>query len=70
MGLNLRTMDDQRDALAAKHPGWQIWYVPSVHGTTWCARPLPSVSEASPEDLEKAIGEAEEDWLQEGVRRG
>jgi hypothetical protein len=39
-----------------------------MRGTTWCARPRPSISEASPDDLEKAIRETEEDWEKQASR--
>jgi len=68
MALNFKTLDEQRDELMSRHPGWQFWYIPKVGGTTWCARPEPGLAEDSPEALEKAIAETEADWRQQGVR--
>jgi hypothetical protein len=69
MALDFRALDETRDDLRARHPGWRIWYVPHLNGTTWCAQPLPTLNEESTEDLEKAIKETETDWQSEGVRQ-
>jgi hypothetical protein len=68
MSLNFGTLDEARDDLLAKHPGWRVWYVPHQNGITWCAQPRPTLNEESTEDLEKAIKETEADWQSEGVR--
>jgi len=48
----LLELDKIRDDLAARFPGWQIWYVPgSTRTVTWCARPWPLVNSPSPERL-------------------
>jgi hypothetical protein len=69
-GSVLNALDRERDVLAARHPGWRIWYVPhAVGGVTWCAQQKPTLNEHSPEDLEKAIAEVEsEDWQTPGSR--
>lgn len=67
MALNFKDLDAERDRLERAHLGWQVWYVPHMNGITWCARPLPSLSEASTDDLEKAIRETEKDWKDEGA---
>lgn len=66
--MNFTDLDQQKAELENVHPGWQIWYVPTMNGITWCARPEPGLNEASPEDLQKAIVETESDWRSEGVR--
>jgi hypothetical protein len=59
--------DAERDRLQSEHPGWRVWYVPHQTGITWCAQPIPTLNEASVEDLEKAIHETETDWQNESV---
>ena len=57
----LNEMDKIRDELAAKFPGWQIWYVPQLNRTvTWCARPWPLIHADSSEGLERKITETVE----------
>jgi hypothetical protein len=71
MAVNFNDLDSQLNKLQNAHPQWHIWLVPkSVGGATWCAKPLPTLNEASPEDLETAIGETEADWKSKGVRSG
>jgi len=53
--------DEIRAQLAQEFPGWQIWYVPSQGGTTWCARPNPLLNAGSPEHLREAIEHAHTD---------
>jgi len=56
----LTELDRIKDELEKRHPGWQVWYVPHLDRTvTWCARRLPLLNEASPEDLSEAITRAE-----------
>ncbi|HLI40490.1 MAG TPA: hypothetical protein VKV35_02460 [Streptosporangiaceae bacterium] len=54
--------DRLRDELAARFPGWRIWYVPHYDGsrswTVWCAQPHPSLAEDTPEQLAGAIEQA------------
>jgi hypothetical protein len=62
-------LDRQKGELQRGHPGWRIWYVPHATGPTiWCAQREPTLNEASPEDLEKAIKETETDWRDDIVR--
>ncbi|HTV98901.1 MAG TPA: hypothetical protein VMF87_01270 [Streptosporangiaceae bacterium] len=65
---SFKDLDDLRDQLQDKHPGWRVWYVPQAAGITWCAQPTPTLNEASPDDLSKAIRETEDDWHAEGAR--
>ena len=53
--------DQQTAALAERWPGWRIWHVLHAFDMsyTWCAQRLPLLNEASPEDLDKAIAEAQ-----------
>jgi hypothetical protein len=67
MPLNFTDLDSERDRIQDVHPGWQVWYVPHMNGITWCARPLPSLSEGSTDDLEKAIRETEQEWKESGA---
>jgi hypothetical protein len=57
--MDFKGLDQAKAELEDANPGWQVWYVPHLNGTTWCARPEPGLSEDSPEDLQKAIREAE-----------
>jgi hypothetical protein len=62
----LNQLDEQLAELREQHPGWRLWYVPSATGpVTWCAHRLPTLNEASPGDLSKAIAEAEAAHLAE-----
>ncbi len=58
MASRLQQMDVTRAELAQQFPGWQVWYVPALGGTTWCARPWPLLNCPSPEHLAAAITEA------------
>jgi hypothetical protein len=62
MAHDFQGLDQQKAELERTHPGWWIWYVPAMTGVDWCARPHPGLTEHSPEDLQKAISEAEADW--------
>jgi len=56
----LTDLDKTKAELAARFPGWQIWYSPRTDRTVvWCARPNPLLNEASPEELSEAIEQAE-----------
>jgi hypothetical protein len=56
----LSDLDAQRAALAARHQGWRIWFVPRAFGkVTWCAQREPTLNRDSPEELERAISHAE-----------
>lgn len=71
----LPELDRQKAALAARHPGWHIWYVPSgtssgISHVTWCAQRKPTLNCGSPEELSKAIGEAEAAHLAEAQAFG
>lgn len=56
----LQELDRIKQGLEERFPGWQVWYVPHHdRHITWCARPLPLLNEASPDDLAAAIGQAE-----------
>jgi hypothetical protein len=43
-----RTLAELRE----RHPGWNIWFVPQVGGTIWCAQPRPLLNCASARQLE------------------
>jgi hypothetical protein len=65
---NFHSLDRTKSELAARLPGWQIWYVPQfIGGVKWCARPWPLINSASPEQLEADIRQAHEEapteWL-------
>jgi hypothetical protein len=50
----------ERDELAARHPGWRIWYVPrAVGGVIWCAQREPTLNCGSPAELDQAMTEVE-----------
>lgn len=59
-GSGLSALDDIREGLLARYPGWQVWWVPRQgRGVTWCARPHPLVNADDPEDLAAAIERAD-----------
>jgi hypothetical protein len=62
--------DQQREELARRRPGWEVWCVPLyVGGEVWCARPQGCddpdqvLNADSPEHLDEAIAEKEADQL-------
>jgi hypothetical protein len=58
--VTLFQLDRERDRLAARHPGWRVWYVyRAVGGVVWCAQREPTLNECSPADLDRAIAEVE-----------
>ena len=66
--MDFHDLEAQKTGLENANPGWRVWYVPHIDRVTWCAQPTPTLNEASPEDLQKAIRETETDWRAEGVR--
>ncbi len=66
----LPELDRQKAALAGRHPGWRIWFVPcgdssGISHVVWCAQREPTLNRASPEELSQAIREAEAAHLAE-----
>jgi hypothetical protein len=60
----LHSLDANLAAMKSKHPGWRIWYVPTVtSGVRWCAVRLPSLETDSPEHLSQEIEFAEGDHV-------
>jgi hypothetical protein len=58
--MTLFDLDRERASLAARHPGWRVWYVPkTTGGVDWCAQREPTLNESSPAEPEKAIAEIE-----------
>lgn len=59
--INWSRLDAVKAELEAQFTGWRIWFVPrsTDGGANWCAQPLPNITCYSPEDLKKAIQEAE-----------
>jgi hypothetical protein len=56
----LSELDVKRAELAARFPEWIVWFVPHAYGgVTWCAQRKPTLNAASPDELERAIAEAE-----------
>ncbi len=63
----LTQLDEIREELEKRFPGWQVWYVRNLNGsTTWCARPWPLINASSPEqliaDVIQAHTEAAAEW--------
>ena len=54
-GEVMASPDEIKAELQQRFAGWQIWYVPALGGTTWCARPWPLISSQSPEHLAAEI---------------
>jgi len=58
--MMLNELDALKAELAARHPGWRIWFVPRALGkVTWCAQREPTLSRDTPEELERAIAAVE-----------
>jgi hypothetical protein len=52
----LHPLDVQLATLKSKHPGWRIWFVPTLaNGTRWCATRLPALDTDSAEHLSEEI---------------
>ena len=54
---------DELDELKSRFPGWQVWALPHGNPTThvtWCARPWPSISAGSAQELAEQIRAAHE----------
>jgi len=68
----LTRLDQLKETLARRHPGWRVWYVPhAISGSvTWCAQRLPLLNTGSPGELAEAITEAEEQHLAEAQAAG
>lgn len=66
---DFKTLDQQREDLLARFPGWRVWHVAhAVGGVTWCAQRLPLLNESSADDLAKAMTETEADAAEELTR--
>jgi hypothetical protein len=64
MASYLTELDERKDELEHRNPGWQIWYVPHMNRTvTWCARPQPLLNTDSPEQLQKLINQADDERI-------
>jgi hypothetical protein len=71
----LAELDEQKAALAARHPGWHVWYVPhsdssGISHIVWCAHRHPLVNCTGPQELSDAIREAEAAHLAESTAAG
>ena len=53
--MTLFDLDGERAKLAAKHPGWRVWYVPRAVGGVVCAQREPTLNCGSPAELDEAI---------------
>lgn len=61
-----RTLAELRD----RHPRWNIWHVPGIGQTTWCAQPKPLLNCASPRQLEEEIRQADTEMRETGSAGG
>jgi hypothetical protein len=61
--MDFHPLDKQLAALKARHPGWNVWFVPHAHdgSVTWCAVREPTINTDSPEHLSQEIEMAEVD---------
>jgi hypothetical protein len=58
--MTLFDLDRERAKLAARHPGWRVWYVPkTTGGVDWCAQREPTLCRDTPAQLDEAIAEIE-----------